>query len=114
MLKKVSFKYKGKKFNILAKHCNFFEELAGLMFTRRENASILLFEFRKPIDFRIHSLFVFFPFLAIWIDEKGKVIEIKKIKPFTSSIKPKKPYKKLIEIPLNKKYKRIIKSLSAK
>ena len=112
MLKKVSFKYKGKRFSILAKHCNFFEEAKGLMFTRREKAKVLLFEFKKPVNFRIHSLFVFFPFLAIWLDERGKVIEIKKIRPFVFSIKPRKAYKKLLEIPLNKKYKGTTKFLS--
>ncbi|MCX6749240.1 MAG: DUF192 domain-containing protein [Candidatus Pacearchaeota archaeon] len=98
----------------MAKRCNIFKEASGLMFTRRKKAKPLLFEFEKPVNFRIHSLFVFFPFVAIWLDEKNKIIEIKKIKPFISSIKPKKPYKKLLEIPLNKKYKMAIKYLSPK
>jgi len=112
MLKKVSFKYKGKKFNILAKRCNFLEEAIGLMFTRRKKAKALLFEFRRPMNFRIHSFFVFFSFIAVWLNKNNKVIEIKKINPFTLSIKPKKSYKKLLEIPLNEEYKRKIKFLS--
>ena len=37
--------------------------------------------------------------------------EIKKIKPFTLHIKPKKYFNKIIEIPINKKYKKIIERL---
>ena len=52
----------------------------------------------------IHSFFVFFPFLAIWLDDKDKIIDSKVIKPFRFSILPSKKFVKLIEIPINKDY----------
>lgn len=104
MLEKVSFNYKNKGFEIGVKNCNLFEKFFGLMFVRRRKAQALLFEFRKPTTMRIHSYFVFFPFIAVWLDDKNKVIEVKKIKPFTFSVSERKSYSKLIEIPINKEY----------
>ncbi len=93
------------------KKVNLFGEIMGLMFSRREKAEILLFEFRKPTKMKIHSYFVFFPFFAIWLDENNKIIEIRKIKPFEAVNKIKKPYSKLVEIPINKKNKNILQLL---
>ena len=106
MLKKVSFTYKGKNFDIDARNCNNFGKFLGLMFTRRKKAEALIFEFKKPVNFRIHSFFVFFPFLAVWLDERNDVIEIRKINSFTPPVAGKKPYKKLLEIPLNGRYQK--------
>src|SRR3972149_4876948 len=79
----------------------------GLMFSRREEAKILLFPFEKPSRMAIHSLFVFFPFIAVWLDADGKVMEIRKVRPFSWYVCPKKPYISLVEIPLARKYKKI-------
>ena len=54
---KAVFNYKGKKIEIDLKKCEGFEKMWGLMFTRRENASNLLFEFNKSVAVPIHSLF---------------------------------------------------------
>ena len=97
---------KVKKLNLIGK-------TIGLMFSRRQKSKIMLFEFRKPTKMRIHSYFVFFPFLAIWLDNKNTIIRIKKIKPFETSNGIKESYFKLIEIPLNNKNKKLIKSLYA-
>jgi uncharacterized membrane protein (UPF0127 family) len=72
--------------------------ILGLMFRTRKT-SPLLFEFKKDTKMAIHSFFVFFPFKAIWLDEKNRIIEQKLVRPFTFSVKPKKPFRKLIEIP---------------
>ena len=90
---------------------NFFGKIFGLMFVQKEKASALLFEFEKPTKIKIHSLFVFFSFVAVWLDEKNKVIETEIIKPFTVSAMPRRPFKRLIEIPLNSKYSFNVKSL---
>ncbi len=103
-IKKVSFNYKHKNFRINVYVCDNLKEIFGLMFKTKENASTLLFDFKKPVKMKIHSIFVFFPFWAIWLDGKNKVIEIKKIKPFTPVVRPQKFFNKLIEIPINKKY----------
>ncbi len=103
MLKKVSFIYKGRRFHITARKCGMFSRFLGLMFSPREKSETLLFEFQKPVNLSIHSFFVFFPFIAVWVDENGKIAEIKKVKPFTLSVRTKKSWKKLLEIPVNKK-----------
>lgn len=102
------FQYKNKKIKLDVKKCNSLKETFGLMCTRKEKAKALLFELKKPLA--IHSYFVFFPFVAIWLN-KNKVVEIKKIKPFTLHVKPKKKFDKLIEIPINNRYKEILKLL---
>ena len=102
--KSIYFKHKGKKITLDVETLGFFGKVFGLMFMPRENANALLFDFKKPTRVRIHSFFVFFPFVAVWLDKKGKVLEIKKIIPFTFSVSPLKNFYKLIEIPLNKKY----------
>jgi uncharacterized membrane protein (UPF0127 family) len=81
------------------------------MFSRKEKAKALLFDFNKPCREAIHSLFVFFPFIATWLDSKGKIIVIRKIKPFTPLVSIKKSYSMIIEIPINKKYNDIVKLL---
>lgn len=104
----VGLEYKGKKVKFQAKIVSEFEKGIGLMFSRKKTAKILIFKFKKPTKLRIHSLFVFFPFVAVWLDSKNKIIEKKKIKPFKLSISPKSPFSKLIEIPINKKNKKIL------
>ena len=111
MLKEISFNYKGRKICVNAENCNFPGKFFGLMFESRENARALLFEFRKPVKIKIHSLFVFFPFAAIWLDDKNKIVDFKIVKPFNFIISPKKLHNKLVEIPVNKKYRNLIKLL---
>ena len=84
------------------------ERYTGLMFTRKNEAEILIFKFRKPTRLAIHSFFVFFPFMAIWLDEKGRITEKKKIQPFSPYIIPRKDFKTFIEIPLSRKYMKIV------
>ena len=111
MKKRIGFLYKGKKFLVDAVICNSFGKFLGLMFKEKEKSHALLFDFKKPTKIKIHSLFVFFPFVAIWLDEKNKIVDLKVVKPFTFSVFSKKSFKKLIEIPLNRRYENIIKLL---
>jgi uncharacterized membrane protein (UPF0127 family) len=108
---KISFKYKNKRISLEVHKCNFIKRGVGLMFSRKENAKALLFEFPKPVKMSIHSFFVFFPFLTIWLDDKNKIIEIKKIYPWNPSVFPKEKFKKLIEIPFSRRYFNLLKSL---
>ena len=110
-MKKISFNYRSKRIVIEVNNLGFFGKIFGLMFKKRATAKALLFDFRKPVDMRIHSLFVFFPFVAVWLDKKGKVLEIKKVMPFTISVGAKKTFYKLVEIPFNRKYDGKIKLL---
>lgn len=100
----VGLKYKNKNFKIEVHVCTWFEKFLGLMFSRREKARALLFDFGKPVKTPIHSWFVFFPFVAIWLDDKQKKIDLKVVRPFTFCVKPKEPFKCLVEIPINQKY----------
>ncbi|HLC87008.1 MAG TPA: DUF192 domain-containing protein [Candidatus Nanoarchaeia archaeon] len=107
-------KHNKKIFLIDADECSWLRKFSGLMFKRKENARALLFDFSDKTKIAIHSWFVFFPFLAIWIDDKNRIIDIKNIKPFSFNIRPKNPYKKLVEIPINSKYKDFVQFLVEK
>lgn len=108
---KLLIKHKNKKIKLEVHKCNFLEKIIGLMFSRRENARALLFEFKKPTRMTIHSLFVFFPFFAIWLDSRGKVVEIQKIPSWRLSVKPNRDFTRLIEIPISRRYSKILKKL---
>ncbi len=109
--KRIGLEYKNKKFEIILEECNWFKKISGLTFTRREKAKALLFDFKKPVKWNFHSLFVFFPFIAIWLDGNNKIISIKNVKPFICNLSPKKLFEKVIEIPINRRYNKIIKLL---
>lgn len=83
----------------------------GLTFRRRSNAPALLFDFGKRVRFALTAFFVFFPFLVLWLDEKNRVLEVQRVKPFLFHINTKKPFTKIVEIPINEKYRREIRLL---
>jgi len=111
MWKNVTFFHKGKKFSVEAKSCNLLEKGIGLMFSRREKAKILIFEFNKKRKIIIHSFFVFFPFAALWVNEKNEIVDLKIVKPFISYVSPSQKSLSLIEIPINKKNKKLVENL---
>jgi len=94
----------GKKRNVEVFKVPWWYEGIGLMFQRREKAKALIFEFKHPVSFKIHSFFVFFPFLAIWLNSENKILESSVIKPFKIGISPSEKFVRLIEIPFNKSY----------
>ncbi|MEM4259256.1 MAG: hypothetical protein QXS38_00635 [Candidatus Pacearchaeota archaeon] len=100
---KIKVSLKDKKFSIKVKELTNFGCFFGLMFKSRNSENLL---FNLPGKWGIHSFFVFFPFLAIWLDEKNKIIEWKVVNPFSFYIKPQRKFSKLIEIPLNEANKR--------
>ncbi len=100
-------KYNNKKINLFVKKVSFFGKIFGLMF-RGKNTSNLLFEFKKNTQMAIHSYFVFFDFLVIWLDKNNKVLELKIVTPFSFNISSKKSFAKLVELPINNKNKKII------
>jgi len=102
---KAKLKYKNK--TIIINDLKKVSELGkffGLMF-KSKNTGALLFEFEKG-NRAIHSFFC--PvFLAIWICD-GKIVQHRLVKPWVVSIKPRQDFDKLLEIPFNNKYSRII------
>lgn len=71
----------------------------GLMFNKKSKAKPLLFAFNSSNQ-SIHSLFVNFPFYAVWMDKNFNILEIKKVKPWKFSIKCRREFDYLLEIPL--------------
>lgn len=110
-MEKVSFNYKGKKIKVNVKECKGICNGIGLMFQSKQNANALLLRFKESTKMRIHSFFVFFSFVAVWLDKNNKVVGLKRVKPFTASVFPRKSYFKLIEIPVNRKYFKVVKLL---
>ena len=108
MKKQIIIHYKRKKIKIIAKDCNFVQKFVGLMFSCRKKAEILLFNFKSKQKIRIHSFFVFYSFIAVWLDDKNKVVDLKIVKPFVLCVSPKGKCFKLVEIPINKNNKRVI------
>ena len=107
----IGLEHRSKKIKLDVKKCGFFGIFRGLMFRRREKATALLFDFKKPRRLKIHSWFVFFPFLAVWLDDKNRILEIKMVKPWKFCVFPKKSFYKLVEIPCSSKYDNIMKFL---
>jgi len=96
----LGFDYQGKKMNIEVKKCNdIFSQASGLMF--RKKSKSLLFEFNKKTQMAIHSFFCV-PFIAIWFDGRD-IVEVRKVMPWKISVKPRKKFDKLLEIPVNDK-----------
>jgi uncharacterized membrane protein (UPF0127 family) len=108
MKKRIIINYKGKRLEVETEDCSLLKKFTGLMFSLREKAGILLFSFRRKQKIRIHSLFVFYPFVAVWLDERNKVVDMKKVKPFSFCISPKKSSFNLVEIPINNNYRRVV------
>lgn len=100
--------YPNKKIKVSVKECNLFWKSVGLMFSRRETANILLFSFKNKQKIAIHSFFVFYKFLAVWLDENNKVVDLKIVKPFTFCVFPSRDSFKLVEIPINRNNKNLI------
>jgi len=111
MKKEITINYKKKKLKVTAEDCNLLKKFIGLMFSRCQKAGILLFHFKKKQKIKIHSLFVFYPFIALWLDDKNSVVDMQIVKPFTFCVLSKKPVCNLLEIPINERYKKITKNL---
>ncbi|MFW6312173.1 MAG: hypothetical protein ACOC1K_08060 [Nanoarchaeota archaeon] len=89
--------------------CEGIKKFTGLMF-KSQGSNAKLFEFKKTKQ-AIHSLFC--PkFLAVWLDENNKVIEYEFIYSSRLTIKPDHKYSRLLEIPINKKYRKIIRKFN--
>ena len=78
-----------------------FSQGIGLMFHRRHN---LIMIFPKERTIGLHNLFVFFPIDVLVVDEKMKIVEIKRnFRPFTVwTAKTKGKY--LIELAFSREY----------
>jgi uncharacterized membrane protein (UPF0127 family) len=99
---------KGKKrLHIDVSKKGFLSRGIGLTFKTR-NTKNLLFEFRKDTREPLTALFVFFPFLVLWLDKGNRIIDYRFVRPFKLHINTKKRFRKIIEIPINEKNKVIL------
>ena len=73
-----------------------------MMFKTR-NYDNLLFSFSRSGRREKHSFFVFFPFIAIWLDDRNRVLEWRVVKPFEYRVSSRRAFHKLIEIPISYK-----------
>ena len=102
-----------KGIDISVKKVGFFGKLFGLMFRTQETGN-LLFTFRKNSSTSLHSFFVFFNFLVLWLDDKNNVVDMRMVSPFTFSVSTAKNFSKIVEIPSNFKNKEIIRFFDGK
>lgn len=100
--------YKGKSIVVDVKKVGFWGIARGLMFRTRRADNLLFDNFNGAI----HSWFVFFPFLAIWLDGKNNAVDLKIVKPFETYIKSEIKFSKLVEMPLNSRNRKIIERLT--
>ncbi|MEM3074643.1 MAG: hypothetical protein QW727_01740 [Candidatus Pacearchaeota archaeon] len=82
-----------------------FNIFRGLMFRRKNKSPVFLFNSKSSL----HSFFVFFPFLVLWLDKKNNVADFKIVYPFLPYINTKKEYKRILEIPISKKNYNLVK-----
>ena len=94
-------KFKNKIFEVDARKSS---GIRGLMFCGKETKA-LFFETKGAI----HSLFVFFPFIILWIDNKNAVVDCKIVKPFSFHVNTNKEFERIVEIPLSRRYNNIVK-----
>ena len=99
--------FRGRGIEISVRRLAYFEMGRGLMF-RSQEVENLLFDFDVEGRRMIHSFFVFFPFLALWLDSGNNVVEWRIIRPFRFSVRPSRQFRKLIEIPFNERNKKVI------
>ena len=96
---KVKFNFKNKEVILEAEKCkSFFSKLRGLMFRSKKDFKPLIFLFGKANNYSIHSYFVNKKFLAIWL-LKGRVVDVKVVRPWSLIVRPKSKVDALIEIP---------------
>lgn len=106
MASKIKIKFKGKEAEVEAERVSLFGSALGLMF-KGKNTKNLLFEFKRDTRTSIHSLFVFFRFLAIWLDKDNNVVDFRIVKPFSIDVNSKSNFRRLLEIPLNDRNRKL-------
>lgn len=104
-MEKIRVGFGSKRFSLSVRRLSYCEYFIGLMFKSKDSENLL---FDLPGRWGIHSFFVFFSFLALWLDKKNSVVEWKIVKPFSFFVKPKRKFARLVEIPVNSKNKKII------
>ncbi len=94
--------------NVIARK-GFFELVTGLIPYKSERSKSFLDIFKLSVfkeddgmlfyvkDGSVHSFFMSFPIIVVFLDKKGKVVDIKKLKPF-SFVKCEKEFECFLEL----------------
>ena len=108
-MERVKFNHRDEEISLEVREMKGLNKLIGLIFYR----DVLLFNFGKNSNSKIHSLFC--PkFVAVWLDERNKVVDLKVVKPWRLSGSSAKPFSKLVEIPINREYRNVVEKLVPK
>lgn len=105
--RRVLTKFGDKEFFLEVEEAKGIKKFVGLMFKRRDTDN-LIFYFSRNESVAIHSFFVWFKFLAVWLDEQNNVVDLTVVRPFRFYVLPKKKARKLIELPFNDDNKKLI------
>ncbi len=100
-LLQLNYKHRALKLNV--HEVSSLGKYSGLMF-HSSSTQPLLFDFGKNVNMVLHSWFVFFPFLVLWLDEDMKILDFRVVHPFTFLIKSRKAFQYVLEVPLHEKY----------
>jgi uncharacterized membrane protein (UPF0127 family) len=105
MAKNISFYFIGKKICVSDyRICSsILSKTRGLMFRSADYKKPLLFLWKNPKRYAIHSFFCR-KFVAVWVldsESKMKVIDVKIVMPFKSCVVPREKFNLLLEIPFN-------------
>jgi uncharacterized membrane protein (UPF0127 family) len=86
---------------VVEKADTFIKRFRGLMLRGNFSNHAMLFTFKKPGRYSVHTMFMRFPIDLVYLDENFAAVEIKKnLKPWRF-YRPKSKAKYLIEIPSN-------------
>lgn len=99
--KKIELNLDGKKKSIVIDLVPKWFEGIGLMFKNKGYRRRLLFSFGRVSRVAIHSLFCFYEFYAVWLDNNMNILEFSKVRPFRFSVKPRRDYRYLLELQIN-------------
>ena len=81
----------------------------GLMFRSLAKAPALRFN----IQGSLHSFFVFFNFVVLWLDDENNVVDSRVVRPFTFYINSKKKFSRIVEVPVSRRYEGVVEKIVA-
>lgn len=96
--------FKKKKIKIPVRSVSIYS--TGLIF-RTRNTENLLFSNLRGKNMSLTALFVFFPFLILWLDGK-RVVDFRVARPFQWKISSNKTFLSVVEVPFNSKNRKIV------
>lgn len=102
----MKFCYKKRIFEVESKEVSVFS--SGLTF-RTRNTKNFHWDFREDVCHAFTSFFVFFDFVILWLDKDNNVLGYELVKPFRAIVKPKFKFRKVLELPVNERNKKILK-----